>query len=60
MLQNYKPRGRGRPMKGQLDWTQVKPGQASIVQYPRAARPYLFCDGQVMYNRVVLVCTVNV
>ena len=31
-----------------------------LVQDPRAARPYLFSDGQNMYNRVVLVCTVNV
>ena len=31
-----------------------------IVKDPRAARPYLFSDGQNMYNRVVLVCTVNV
>ena len=30
-----------------------------IVQDPRAARPYLFSDGQNMYYRVVLVCTVN-
>ena len=30
------------------------------VKDPRAARPYLFSDGQNMYNRVVLVCTVNV
>ena len=30
-----------------------------IVQDPRAARPYLFSDEQNMYNRVVLVCTVN-
>ena len=39
-------------------------------QDPRAARPYLFSDGQNMYNRVVLVilvcvilfivCTMNV
>jgi hypothetical protein len=27
---------------------------------PRAPRPYLFSDGRNMYNRVVLVCTVNV
>ena len=26
---------------------------------PRAARPYLFSDGQNMYNPVVSVCTVN-
>ena len=31
-----------------------------IVRDPRAARPYLFSDGQNMYNGVVLVCTVNV
>jgi hypothetical protein len=31
-----------------------------IVEDPRAARPYLYSDGQNMYNRVVLVCTVNV
>ena len=31
-----------------------------IVKDPRAARLYLFSDGQNMYNRVVLVCTVNV
>ena len=31
-----------------------------IGRNPRAARPYLFSDGQNMYNRVVLVCTVNV
>ena len=31
-----------------------------LVEDPRAARPYLFSDGQNMYNRVVLVCTVNV
>ena len=30
-----------------------------IVQDPRAARHYLFPDGQNMYNPVVLVCTVN-
>ena len=29
-------------------------------QDSRAARPYLFSDVQNMYNRVVLVCTVNV
>ena len=27
---------------------------------PRTPRPYLLSDGQNMYNRVVLVCTVNV
>ena len=32
----------------------------NMVQDPRDARPYLFSDGQNMYNRVVLVCTVNV
>ena len=32
---------------------------AHIVQDLRAARPYLFSDGQNMYNPVVLVCTVN-
>ena len=26
----------------------------------RAPRPYLFSDGQDMYNRLVLMCTVNV
>ena len=31
-----------------------------VVKDPRAARPYLFSDGQNMYNRVVLVCTVSV
>ena len=31
-----------------------------LVQDTRAARPYLFSDGQNMYNRAVLVCTVNV
>ena len=31
-----------------------------IVKDPRTTRPYLFSDGQNMYNRVVLVCTVNV
>ena len=31
-----------------------------IVRDPRAARPYLFSDGQNMYNRVVSVCTVNI
>ena len=31
-----------------------------IVQDPKATRPYLFSDGQNMYNRVVLVRTVNV
>ena len=31
-----------------------------IGRYTRAARPYLFSDGQNMYNRVILVCTVNV
>ena len=30
-----------------------------IATDPRAARPYLFSDRQNMYNRVVLVCTVN-
>ena len=30
-----------------------------IVKDPKASRPYLFSDGQNMYNRVVLVCTVN-
>ena len=30
-----------------------------IVQGPRAPGLYLFSDGQNMYNRVVLVCTVN-
>ena len=28
-----------------------------VVKDPRAARPYLFSEGQNMYNRVVLVCT---
>ena len=31
-----------------------------IVQDPWAPRPYLFSDGQNMYNRSVLVCVVNV
>ena len=31
-----------------------------IVKDTRAARPYLFSDGQNMYHGVVLVCTVNV
>ena len=31
-----------------------------IVQDPRATRPQLFSDGQNMYNRLVLVCAVNV
>ena len=31
-----------------------------LVKDTRAARPYLLSDGQNMYNRVVLVCTVNV
>ena len=31
-----------------------------IVQDPRDPRPYLFSNGQNMYNRVVLVCTVKV
>ena len=31
-----------------------------IVHNPKVPRPYLFFDGQNMYNRVVLVCTVNV
>ena len=30
------------------------------VEDPMDARPYLFSDGQIEYNRVVLVCTVNV
>ena len=34
--------------------------QNLIVQDPRAPKPYLLSDGQNMYNRVVLVCTVNV
>ena len=29
-------------------------------QDSRAARPYLFSDVQNMYNRVVLVCTVDI
>ena len=33
---------------------------AVIVEDPRAARPYLFSDGQNIYNRVVLVCTVRI
>ena len=31
-----------------------------IFKDPRTARPYSLSDGQNMYNRVVLVCTVNV
>ena len=31
-----------------------------VVQDPIGPRPYLFSDGQNMYNRVVLVCTVKV
>ena len=31
-----------------------------IVKDPRVSRPYLFSDGQNIYNRVVLVCRVNV
>jgi hypothetical protein len=31
-----------------------------IVENTRVARPYLFPNGQNMYNRVVLVCTMNV
>ena len=31
-----------------------------IVKDPKAARPYLLSEGQNMYNRVVLVCTMNV
>ena len=34
--------------------------ESLTVQDPRAARPYLFSDGQNMYNRVILVCTVKV
>ena len=36
------------------------PAFALIVEDPRAARPYLFSDGENTYNRVVLLCTVNV
>ena len=31
-----------------------------IVQDPRALRSYLYSDGQNVYSRVVLVCTMNV
>ena len=31
-----------------------------IVQDPRSAKAYLLSDGQNIYNRVVLVCTMNV
>ena len=31
-----------------------------LEQDPKAPGPYLFSDGQNMYNGVVLVCTVNV
>ena len=33
--------------------------QSPVVQDPMAPRPYLLSDCQNMYNRVVLVCTVN-
>ena len=39
---------------------RLETGRRLIVQDPKATRPYLFSDGQNMYNRVVLVCTVNV
>ena len=35
-------------------------GTVALVQDPRAPRPYLFPEGQNMYNQVVLVCTVNI
>ena len=43
-----------------LDFRNIRRYWEHIVQDPSAARPYLFSDGQNMYNRVVLVCTVNV
>ena len=45
---------------------KIKPSENSnnfslvTVKDPRAPRPYLFFDGQNIYNRVVLLCTVNV
>ena len=48
--------------QGQLEYGARYPvhlGNA-IFKDPRTSRPYLFPDGQNMYNRVVLVCTVNV
>ena len=42
-----------------VEWTCQLPF-IFIGRDPRAPRPYLFSDGQNMYNRVVLVCTVNV
>ena len=35
------------------------PGIYLIVKDPKAARPYLFSDGQNMYNRLVLVAYVQ-